>query len=168
MWKLVCKKIKLNGKLPDGSNIPDSMHADEKALAKANLATKASTSATAKKPGTTSKPKSSSRPTSNSTNPTNQHKKNPIKDELQIDRYLTNITENRFEAANNLLINSLYNEVKDHIDIDIEDCDQFVRPLTNTLRTYIIQNISDYGVLTNTVRNVIYKNILEYINKSSI
>ena len=160
--------LKLSGKLPDGSNIPDSIHPDEKAMAKANLTAKASTSTTTKKTSTASKPKSSSRPTSNLTNPTNQYKKNPIKDELQIDRYLTNITENRFEAANNLLINSLYNEVKDHIDIDIEDCDQFVRPLTNTLRTYIIQNISDYGVLTNTVRNVIYKNILEYINKSSI
>lgn len=155
--------LKLSGKLPDGSNIPDSMHADEKALAKAKI-----TSSSAKKTTTSSKPKSSSNPTSNSTNPTNQHKKNPIKDELQIDRYLSNLLDDRFEAANNLLTNSLYSEVKDHIDIEIEDCEQFVRPLTNTLRTYIIQNISDYSVLTNTVRNVIYKNILEYINKSSI
>ena len=98
--------LKLSGKLPVGSNIPVSMHPDEKAIAKANLTAKASTSTTAKKTSTASKPKSSSRPTSNLTNPTNQHKKNPIKDELQIDRYLTNITENRFEAANNLLINS--------------------------------------------------------------
>ena len=154
--------LKLSGKLPDGSNIPDGLHPDEKALAKAKA-----TATTTTKKATASKPKSSSNPTSNNTNPTNQHKKNPIKDELQIDRYLTNLYEERYEAANKLLTNSLYNEVKDHIDIEIEDCDKFVRPLTNTLRTYIIQNISDYGVLTNTVKNVIYKNILEYIDKSA-
>ena len=116
---------------------------------------------------TTAKPKSSSNPTSNSTNPTNQYTKSAIKDELQIERYLFNLIDDRPEAANKLLTNSLYGEIKDHIDINIEDCEQFVRPLTNTLRTYIIQNISDYGVLSNTVRNVIYKNILEYIDKSS-
>lgn len=159
--------FKLSGKLPDGSNIPDSMHPDEKEVLKAKAASTGSSTTTKKATPTKAKPKSSTNSTSNYTNPTNQHKKNPIKDDLQVERYLTNISENRFEAANKLLTNSLYNEVKDHIDIEIEDCEQFVRPLTNTLRTYIIQNISDYGVLGNTVKNVIYKNILEYINESS-
>jgi len=156
--------LKLSGKLPDGSNIPDGMHPDEKALAKAKIST---TSSTAKKTTTTEKPKSSSNPTSNSTNPTNQHKKNPIRDELQLDRYLSNITDSRYEAANKLLTNSIYNEMKDYVDIEIEDCERFVRPLTNTLKTYIIKNINDYGIINTTVKNVIYKNILEYINKSS-
>ena len=89
--------LKLSGKLPDGSNIPDAMHPDEKALAKAKSS---SSSSTAKKTTTTSKPKSSSNPTSNSTNPTNQYKKNLIRDELQLDRYLSNITDSRYEAAN--------------------------------------------------------------------
>lgn len=156
--------LKLSGKLPDGSNIPDAMHPDEKALAKAKSS---SSSSTAKKTTTTSKPKSSSNPTSNSTNPTNQYKKNLIRDELQLDRYLSNITDSRYEAANKLLTNSIYNEMKEYVDIEIEDCERFVRPLTNTLKTYIIKNINDYGIINTTVKNVIYKNILEYINKSS-
>ena len=156
--------LKLSGKLPDGSNIPDALHPDEKALAKAKSS---SSSSTAKKTTTTSKPKSSSNPTSNSTNPTNQHKKNLIRDELQLDRYLSNITDSRYEAANKLLTNSIYNEMKEYVDIEIEDCERFVRPLTNTLKTYIIKNINDYGIINTTVKNVIYKNILEYINKSS-
>ena len=57
--------------------------------------------------------------------------------------------------------------MKDYVDIEIEDCERFVRPLTNTLKTYIIKNINDYGIINTTVKNVIYKNILEYINKSS-
>lgn len=157
--------LKLSGKLPDGSNIPDALHPDEKALAKAKSS---SSSSTAKKTTTTSKPKSSSNPTSNSTNPTNQHKKNLIRDELQLDRYLSNITDSRYEAANKLLTNSIYNEMKEYVDIEIEDCERFVRPLTNTLKTYIIKNINDYGIINTTVKNVIYKNILEYINKSSV
>lgn len=157
--------LKLSGKLPDGSNIPDSMHPDEKALAKSKIS---SSSSTAKKTTTTTKPKSSSNPTSNSTNPTNQYKKNLIRDELQLDRYLSNITDSRYEAANKLLINSIYNEMKDYVDIEIEDCERFVRPLTNTLKTYIIKNINDYGIINTTVKNVIYKNILEYINKNSV
>ena len=156
--------LKLSGKLPDGSNIPDALHPDEKALAKAKIS---SSSSTAKKTTTASKPKSSSNPTSNSTNPTNQHKKNLIRDELQLDRYLSNITDSRYEAANKLLTNSIYNEMKEYVDIEIEDCERFVRPLTNTLKTYIIKNINDYGIINTTVKNVIYKNILEYINKSS-
>ena len=156
--------LKLSGKLPDGSNIPDAMHPDEKALAKAKSS---SSSSTAKKTTTTSKPKSSSNPTSNSTNPTNQYKKNLIRDELQLDRYLSNIADSRYEAANKLLTNSIYNEMKEYVDIEIEDCERFVRPLTNTLKTYIIKNINDYGIINTTVKNVIYKNILEYINKSS-
>ena len=156
--------LKLSGKLPDGSNIPDALHPDEKALAKARSS---SSSSTAKKTTTTSKPKSSSNPTSNSTNPTNQHKKDLIRDELQLDRYLSNITDSRYEAANKLLTNSIYNEMKEYVDIEIEDCERFVRPLTNTLKTYIIKNINDYGIINTTVKNVIYKNILEYINKSS-
>lgn len=156
--------LKLSGKLPDGSNIPDALHPDEKALAKAKSS---SSSSTAKKTTTTSKPKSSSNPTSNSTNPTNQHKKNLIRDELQLDRYLSNITDSRYEAANKLLTNSIYNEMKEYVDIEVEDCERFVRPLTNTLKTYIIKNINDYGIINTTVKNVIYKNILEYINKSS-
>lgn len=157
--------LKLSGKLPDGSNIPDGMHPDEKALAKSKIS---SSSSTAKKTTTTTKPKSSSNPTSNSTNPTNQYKKNLIRDELQLDRYLSNITDSRYEAANKLLINSIYNEMKDYVDIEIEDCERFVRPLTNTLKTYIIKNINDYGIINTTVKNVIYKNILEYINKNSV
>ena len=157
--------LKLSGKLPDGSNIPDGMHPDEKALAKSRIST---TSSTTKKTTTTEKPKSSSNPTSNSTNPTNQYKKNPIRDELQLDRYLSNITDSRYEAANKLLTNSIYNEMKDYVDIEIEDCERFVRPLTNTLKTYIIKNINDYGIINTTVKNVIYKNILEYINKNSV
>lgn len=157
--------LKLSGKLPDGSNIPDSMHPDEKALAKSKIS---SSSSTAKKTTTTTKPKSSTNPTSNSTNPTNQYKKNLIRDELQLDRYLSNITDSRYEAANKLLINSIYNEMKDYVDIEIEDCERFVRPLTNTLKTYIIKNINDYGIINTTVKNVIYKNILEYINKNSV
>ena len=156
--------LKLSGKLPDGSNIPDALHPDEKALAKARSS---SSSSTAKKTTTTSKPKSSSNPTSNSTNPTNQHKKDLIRDELQLDRYLSNITDSRYEAANKLLTNSIYNEMKEYVDIEVEDCERFVRPLTNTLKTYIIKNINDYGIINTTVKNVIYKNILEYINKSS-
>ena len=156
--------LKLSGKLPDGSNIPDAMYPDEKALAKAKSS---SSSSTAKKTTTTSKPKSSSNPTSNSTNPTNQYKKNLIRDELQLDRYLSNIADSRYEAANKLLTNSIYNEMKEYVDIEIEDCERFVRPLTNTLKTYIIKNINDYGIINTTVKNVIYKNILEYINKSS-
>lgn len=111
------------------------------------------------------KPKSSSNPTSNSTNPTNQYTKNEVKDSLGIEGYLDSIKNGRYEAANKMLTRSLYNEVNEYIGI--EDCEQFVRPLTTTLQNYIIGNINDHSVLSNTVKNVIYKNVLEYIEKTS-
>lgn len=161
--------LKLSGKLPDGSNIPDGMHADEKAIAKANLAAKASSATPAKKaaPKKVSKPKSSSNPTSNSTNPTNQHTKSAINDELGIDSYINNLYDSRIEAANTLLtykINKVLNEV---VPISIEDCQQFVRPLTNTLQTYIIGKVPKDSVVK-AVETLLCKNILEYIESEQI
>lgn len=116
---------------------------------------------------TTAKPKSSTNPTSNSTSPTNQHTKTAIKDELGIQFYVNNIQHGRLEAANKMMTKSIYEQLEPYVKISIEDCDQFVRPLTNTLKTYIIKNINDYGVINKTVKNVIYKNILEYMETNS-
>lgn len=158
--------LKLSGKLPDGSNIPDSMHADEKALAKANLAAKASTSTTAaKKPAAKSKPKSSSNPTSNSTNPTNQYKKNLINDELHIDSYVNNLYSKREEAANSLLSKRMHDTLSQEVNISIEDCENFVRPLTNTLQTYIIGKVPKDCVVK-AVETLLCRNILEYIESN--
>lgn len=156
--------MKLNGKLPDGSNIPDGMHPDEKAMAKAKMtqtaAAKKTASPTAKK--TPAKPKGSSNSTSNYTNPTNQHKKNAISDELNIDSYLNNIIDSRSEAANTLLTKRLHDVLSEVVDISIEDCSSFVRPLTNTLQTYIIGKVPRDSVVK-AVETLLCKNILEYI-----
>lgn len=116
---------------------------------------------------TAAKPKSSTNPTSNSTSPKNQHTKTAIKDELGIQSYVNNIQHGRVEAANKTMSKSIYEQLEPYVNITIEDCDQFVRPLTNTLKTYIIKNINDYGVINRTVKNVIYKNILEYMETNS-
>lgn len=154
--------LKLSGKLPDGSNIPDSMHADEKAALRA----KASTSTTAtKKPAAKAKPKSSSSPTSNSTNPTNQHKKNLINDELHIDSYVNSLYAQRVEGANTLLSKRLHDTLSPEVNISIEDCENFVRPLTNTLQTYIIGKVPKDCVVK-AVETLLCRNILEYIESN--
>lgn len=157
--------LKLSGKLPDGSNIPDSMHADEKAALKAKAS--ATTSTATKKPAAKSKPKSSSNPTSNSTNPTNQHKKSAINDELGIDSYVNNLYESRTEAANTLLAYRINKVLNETVPISIEDCQQFVRPLTNTLQTYIIGKVPKDSVVK-AVETLLCKNILEYIESDQI
>lgn len=156
--------LKLRGKLPDGSNIPDGLHPDQKAL----LKTKATTSSTSNKNTETNSKqfKGSSNPTSNYTNPTNQHSKSPIKDDLNVVRYLYNLKEGREELANSLLSVAIYDSINEYINYSVEDCNALVRPLTKTLNTYILQNISDYSILSNTVRSVIYKNILDVIENA--
>ena len=117
--------------------------------------------------GVAAKPKSSTNPTTNSTSPKNQHNKSAVKDDLDIEYYVNNIKQGRVEAANKTMSKSIYEHLEPFVSITIEDCDQFVRPLTNTLKTYIIENINDYGVINRTVKNVIYKNILEYMETNS-
>lgn len=151
--------LKLNGKLPDGSNIPDSMHPDEKAALKAKSS---ATSSTTKK---NSKPKSSSNPTSNVTNPTNQYKKSLINDELNIDSYVNNLCSKREEAANSLLSKRLHDTMSQEFSITIEDCENFVRPLTNTLQTYIIGKVPKDCVVK-AVETLLCRNILEYIESN--
>ena len=119
------------------------------------------------KAGATTTPKSSTNPTSNSTNPTNQHTKTAIKDDLNISQYVDHIAKGRTEAANKNLTKAIKDELEDFKPISIEDCENFVRPLTNTLKKYIIKNINDYGVIQTAVKNVIYKNILEYMETTS-
>ena len=155
--------FKMNGKLPDGSHIPDGMHPDEKAK-DASISTSTLSKKSQSKSTSSSKPKGSNNPTSNYTNPQNQHNKSPIKDDLNVSRYLYNLESGREELANNLLSNAIYDALTEYSDITNEECLKFVSPLTNTLKTYILKNISDYSVLTNTIRKVIYKNILEYID----
>lgn len=154
--------LKLAGKLPDGSNIPDSMHPDEKALAKAKISTSSTTAKKSTSKASKPKPKSSSNSTSNYTNPTNQHKKNLISDELNIESYLNNISDRRIEAANTLLTKRLHDVLNEAVIISIEDCASFVRPLTNTLQTYIIGKVPRDSVVK-AVETLLCKNILEYI-----
>ena len=159
---------KLNGKLPDGSNIPDSMHEDEKALARANLAAKASTSTTTKKTtaANKAKPKSSTNSTSNYTNPTNQYKKSLIRDELGLDMYLNNVESGRIATANTILTKRLHDTLSESLEISIEDCTNFVSPLTNTLQTYIIGKVPRESVVK-AVETLLCKNILEYVESDN-
>lgn len=113
------------------------------------------------------KPKSSTNPTSNYTSPTNQHTKSKIKDDLSVGTYVDNVIQGRPEAANKILVRAIQDQLEGFVDISEQDCDDFVRPLTNTLKDYIIKNINDYGVIKTSVRNVIYKNILEYMETNS-
>lgn len=155
--------LKLNGKLPDGSNIPDGLHPDQKAMLKAKSTV--TTSSSSSKPAA-KQSKGSSNPTSNYTSPTNQHNKSPINDDLNVQRYLYNLKEGREELANSLLSVAIHDSINEYINYSAEDCSNLVRSLTKTLNTYILQNISDYSILTNTVRSVIYKNILDVIGNT--
>lgn len=152
--------LKLNGKLPDGSNIPDSMHPDEKATLKAKATNSTSNNSSTKKPA--AKPKSSTNSTSNYTNPTNQYKKSLINDELGIDIYVNNLIEGRSLAANAVLTKKLHDTLSESVKISIEDCTNFVSPLTNTLQTYIIGKVPRESVVK-AVETLLCKNILEYV-----
>jgi hypothetical protein len=156
---------KLNGKLPDGSNIPDPMHPDEKAILKAKAASTGGTTTKKATPAKT-KPKSSTNSTSNYTNPTNQHKKSLIRDELGIDMYLNNVESGRIATANTILTKRLYETLSESLEISIEDCTNFVSPLTNTLQTYIIGKVPRESIVK-AVETLLCKNILEYVESDN-
>lgn len=136
--------------------------------------------------GTT--PSKSSTPSSNTTKnvtaPANQHSNtsksvdrtkqgnnsgsqpSPIRDDLNLDRYIANIEDQRIAAATTLLNNKLTNVLTEAgLNFSSEEMGMFVDKLTSSLQNYIIGTATKDSAL-NIVEKLLCKKILEIVDEN--
>lgn len=90
----------------------------------------------------------------------------PIKDSLNLDRYVTHTYNNRPELASKLLTNKLSEMLEENeLIFDAKQVDEFSHKLTSSLQNYIIGTATRNSTL-DIVEKLLCKKILEIINEN--